>query len=186
MLASLLNRLFDRDATARGELARYHGRVIRLEFPVIAATLTIDEHWRWQKSTADAEATLTLPLAFFITFAFDRTAAQKQLKLAGDADLAAGIGRVLGHVRWDAAEELSQFVGDVAANRLVWLAGKVGGIPGAIGSRMFVHLIEYWRDEAPLLANKPDVQAFLHDVDALRDDVARLEKRIERLNHKSF
>ncbi|KAF0813994.1 hypothetical protein IGB42_01673 [Andreprevotia sp. IGB-42] len=187
MLVRLLNHLFDADAAARSELAGYRGRTLRLVFPALAATLTIGDDGRWQAAAADvvSEATLTLPLAFFMTFAFDRVAAQKQLQITGDAELAAGIGRVLGQVRWDAAEELSQLVGDVAAQRLVWLAGKVGGIPAAIGSRMLVHLVEYWRDEAPLLANKADVERYCAGVDTLRDDLARLEQRLALLTQKT-
>jgi ubiquinone biosynthesis protein UbiJ len=39
----------------------------------------------------------------------------------------------------------------------------------------------YWTEEQPLVAAKPDVERFVREVDTLRDDVARLEKRIEQL-----
>ncbi|GLS03619.1 hypothetical protein GCM10007860_07640 [Chitiniphilus shinanonensis] len=191
ILSRLLNRLLAHDAAASAELARHAGRTVRLEFPVIADTLAITADGRFadpDRGPADrgpAEATLRLPLAFFVAFAFDRTAAQQRLALEGDAELAAGVGRVLGGIRWDLADELSQLVGDVAAHRVVWLAGKVGGVPGAIGSRMALHLIEYWRDEASLLADKDAVARFCGDVDTLRDDVARLDKRLQQLLKKS-
>jgi ubiquinone biosynthesis protein UbiJ len=38
----------------------------------------------------------------------------------------------------------------------------------------------YWTEERPLVAAKQDVERFVRDVDGLRDDVARLEKRIEQ------
>ncbi|TJZ73025.1 ubiquinone biosynthesis accessory factor UbiJ [Chitiniphilus eburneus] len=185
ILSRLLNRLLAHDAAATAELGRYAGRTVRLVFPVISDTLTISAEGRFADHDQPAEATLRLPLAFFIAFMFDRTAAQQRLALEGDAELAAGVGRVLGGIRWDLADELSQLVGDVAANRLVWLAGKVGGVPGAIGSRMALHLIEYWRDEASLLADKDAVARFCGEVDTLRDDVARLDKRLQQLLKKS-
>ncbi|WP_255992333.1 ubiquinone biosynthesis accessory factor UbiJ [Chitinolyticbacter albus] len=185
MLAGLVNRLLVRDAAAGAQLARHAGRVLRLEFPVIAGTLGITADGRFEKSVAEPEATLSLPLAFFIAFVFDRASAQRQLHLAGDAELAMAVGRVLSELRWDVAEELSSFVGDIAAQRIIKLAGRFGGIPGAIGARMVAHLIEYWRDEVPLLANKADVARYCGDVDGLRDDVARLAKRIELLTKKS-
>ncbi|BCL77267.1 hypothetical protein JHS3_30030 [Jeongeupia sp. HS-3] len=183
MLAGLLNRLFDHDAAARAELARFDGRVIRLVFPVMSATLAI-EAGRFVARDAEPEATLALGLRFFMTLPFDRTGAQRQLLLVGDQHLAAGVGRTLGLVRWETAESLSTLVGDVAAHRVVWLAGKVGGIPGAIGARMAAHLIEYWRDEAPLLAHKHDAGRHFGGVDVLRDDVERLNKRLELLEKK--
>ncbi|WP_148716965.1 ubiquinone biosynthesis accessory factor UbiJ [Chitinolyticbacter meiyuanensis] len=184
MLAGLVNRLLAHDAAAGAELARHAGRVLRLEFPVIAGTLAITADGRFEKSTAESEATLSLPLAFFIAFVFDHASAQRQLHLSGDAELAMAVGRVLGELRWDVAEELSSFVGDIAAQRIIKLAGRFGGIPGAIGARMFSHLVEYWRDEAPLLANKMDVARYCGEVDVLRDDVARLAKRIDLLTKK--
>jgi ubiquinone biosynthesis protein UbiJ len=44
-------------------------------------------------------------------------------------------------------------------------------------------LTEYWQEENPLIAKKRHVVAFVKDVDQLRDDVERLEKRIEKLKH---
>ena len=43
---------------------------------------------------------------------------------------------------------------------------------------------EYWIEEQPLLARPADVRQFLTDADQLRDDLARLEKRIEILTRK--
>ena len=39
---------------------------------------------------------------------------------------------------------------------------------------------EYWTEEQPLIAGARDIEAFNRAVDQLRDDAARLEKRIER------
>ena len=41
---------------------------------------------------------------------------------------------------------------------------------------------EYWTEERPLLAKPQQVSAFMQQVDTLRDDVARLEQRIKRLD----
>jgi ubiquinone biosynthesis protein UbiJ len=43
-------------------------------------------------------------------------------------------------------------------------------------------LAEYWTEERPLLARRQHVSAFMQQVDILRDDVARLEQRINRLS----
>jgi ubiquinone biosynthesis protein UbiJ len=43
---------------------------------------------------------------------------------------------------------------------------------------------EYWTEEQPLIAAARDLEAFARAVDELRDDAARLEKRIERLAQK--
>jgi len=40
---------------------------------------------------------------------------------------------------------------------------------------------EYWTEERPLLAKPQHVTTFIQQVNTLRDDVARLEIRINRL-----
>jgi len=39
----------------------------------------------------------------------------------------------------------------------------------------------YWTEEDPLIASAPEVMEFNRDVDELRDDVARLEKRLDKI-----
>ncbi|WP_043648036.1 ubiquinone biosynthesis accessory factor UbiJ [Chitinilyticum litopenaei] len=184
ILAVALNRLLAHAPERRAELASLAGRTVKIAVPLGAAVLVVTQDGRLAHSKAEPEAELTLPLPFFYTRLANRQAAAGQVQLSGDAELGAALGNVLGKLRWDAAEELSQLVGDVAARRIVWLAGKVGGIPGAIGSRLMIALVEYLRDEAPLLAARPDVRQAHDDIDTLRDDLARLEKRLQRLeNH---
>ena len=46
-------------------------------------------------------------------------------------------------------------------------------------------LAEYWTEEQPLIASAHALAQFNRDVDLLRDDVARLEKRIEQFTARS-
>ena len=41
---------------------------------------------------------------------------------------------------------------------------------------------EYWTEERPLIAKRAHVEQFAHEVDQLRGDVERLEKRLEKLS----
>ncbi|AZN36906.1 ubiquinone biosynthesis accessory factor UbiJ [Iodobacter ciconiae] len=180
LLAAVLNRLLAQDAAAKAELAQFAGRTIKISLPLVSATLVLMPDGCLAESLAEeAEATLDLPPSFFTRRMQDKTAAARHVRLSGDGELGSRIGHVLSGLRWDAAEELSKLIGDVATQRLVSIAGKVGGVPGAIGSRLVLNLAEYWRDEAPLLAHKRDVNQFCNDVDELRDALARLEKRLQ-------
>jgi ubiquinone biosynthesis protein UbiJ len=44
---------------------------------------------------------------------------------------------------------------------------------------------EYLTEEQPWLANRPQAEQFYREVDALRDDAARLEARLKRLEQES-
>ena len=65
----------------------------------------------------------------------------------------------------------------LAAALLAWQAKTA--------SNLAQSLAEYWSEERPLVASREAVRGFIQAVDALRDDVERLEKRIERLPRAS-
>ncbi len=181
ILAATLNRLLGHSPDAAVALARWSGRNVRIETPLNSATLVLTEDGRLGKTEAEPEATLILPLSFFIVRTHNPAAAARQIELSGDSELGVHVGHALAMLRWDAAEDLSALVGDVVAHRMVRLAGLVGGIPGALGGRMLVAYAEYLRDEDAMLPKAEQVERWQSEVDALRDDLARLEKRIQRL-----
>jgi ubiquinone biosynthesis protein UbiJ len=49
------------------------------------------------------------------------------------------------------------------------------------GENLVRSLSEYWTDERPAVAAANDLSRFAADVDLLRDDLSRLEKRIAQL-----
>lgn len=181
MLAAVLNRLLAHSPTALSELAAFAGRTVRIETPLKNETLVMMSDGRLAHSEAQAEATLILSLSFFIVRTHDPVAAAQQIELTGDHVLAGRVGRALSLLRWDAAEELSELVGDVLANRLIKLAGVFGGIPGAIGGRLMKSYAEYLRDEDGMLANPVDVGLWANEVNALGRRLSTLEARLQQL-----
>lgn len=61
------------------------------------------------------------------------------------------------------------------------LARGLFGFKGQLAFRLADGWIEHLREEAPLLASRHLVQRFVAEVDHLRDDAGRLDKRLERL-----
>lgn len=181
ILAATLNRLLNHSPEAAMELARWSGRNVRIETPLLSSTLVLTDDGRLGKTGAEPETTLILPLSFFIVRTHNPAAAARQIELSGDVELGGHVGHALAMLRWDAAEDLSALVGDVVAHRMVKFAGLVGGLPGALGGRLLAVYAEHWRDEARVLPDAAEVEHWQNEVDALRDDLARLEKRIQRL-----
>ena len=78
---------------------------------------------------------------------------------------------------------------DAFSGKNVLITGSSYGIGAATGLgrwqrdtvRSFTQaMAAYWTDEQPLVAAKANVERFVREVDSLRDDVARLEKRFEQ------
>jgi ubiquinone biosynthesis protein UbiJ len=107
--------------------------------------------------------------------------AWKEVAVAGDTEFAATVHQLARQLRWDAEEDLSRVFGDIAAHRMA----ETGRALQRWGERSLENtarsFAEYWTEEQPLIASAHAVKEFVRDVDVLRDDVARLEKRLELL-----
>ena len=108
-------------------------------------------------------------------------AARSQIQIEGPADLASTVDYLFRNLAWDVEEDLSAVFGDVVAHRLASGGKAFAAWQREAALRLAENLVEYWTEEQPLLARPADVESFLRDVDALGDEVARLEKRVERL-----
>ena len=107
--------------------------------------------------------------------------AWQKVTVGGDGALAREVLYIAQNLKWDVEEDLSRVIGDVAAHRLAAAAGELRRWQRD-STRSFTRaMAAYWTEEQPLVAAKPDVERFVREVETLRDDVARLEKRIEQL-----
>ena len=103
------------------------------------------------------------------------------LELTGDPVLADDFQRLLTYARPDVEEELSGFVGDMAAHRIGELARGVSDWGREARTTMGENIREYLQEESRDLPSRYEVDRFAANVSALRDDVDRLEARIKRL-----
>jgi ubiquinone biosynthesis protein UbiJ len=177
---SLLNRMLLRESWACERLAPFAGRVARFEALPFALSLKIDEGGRF----ADAErgepvVTVGLDLASLPLALGDPQAPLRNVSLKGDADFAQALAFVLQNLRPEPEEELSRFVGDVVAQRIVGLMRLSASYWRQLAERMLDSGAHYVVSENPMVAGRDEVEEFNAAVARLRDDVARLEKRVE-------
>ena len=103
------------------------------------------------------------------------------IELTGDAHIADDFSRLLALAKPDIEEELSGVVGDVAANRLGEIARGVTNWSREARTTMGANIREYLQEERRDVPSRYEAEKFADKVDRLRDDVARLEARINRL-----
>ena len=132
---------------------------------------------------AGIEPTLTiaLPPRSLLDAARGDEAALKNVDVRGDAELAQMVLFLVGHLRWDAEEDLSRVIGDIAAHRLMSDAKALLAWERDARSRLAQSAGDYLTAEAGVLAAAGRIEDFAGGVDRLRDDTARLEKRLARL-----
>jgi len=176
----VLNRMLGREAWARERLAPFAGRAARFEAMPFGLSLKVDEAGRLADAGGSEPAVVVgLDLASLPLALANPQAALRNISLKGDADFAQALGFVLQNLRPEPEEELSRFVGDVAAQRIVGLLRMSASHWRQLADRMLESGAHYFVTENPMLVGRSDVDEFNAAVVGLRDDIARLEKRVE-------
>ena len=106
------------------------------------------------------------------------------LDLSGDAETAHDFQRLLDLAKPDFEEELSGVVGDIAAHRLGSFARSLAQWGREARSTMGANIREYLQEESRETPSRYEVDRFAKDVSTLRDDVERIEARLNLLTSK--
>jgi ubiquinone biosynthesis protein UbiJ len=178
-----LNHLLEQETWAQDKLRNHAGKSALIQVGPFDVHLLATASGRVEPAGADAAPELEVrldPGSLMAAWRGD-DAALKGAEIHGDADFAADVMFLAKNLRWDAEEDLSKLVGDIAAHRLMTETQKFFSWERDARARLAVSLGEYLTDESEVLAAAALVEQFVADVDRLRDDAARLEKRLQRL-----
>jgi ubiquinone biosynthesis protein UbiJ len=183
-----LNHLLNAEEWARDRLKPYAGQCVEFRSPPLPALrLDILDTGLLRKAAEDAAPNLVVTIGPGALPAFLRgeDALLREIGIEGNADLAGTVQYLFRHLRWDVAEDLSKVFGDALAERMVSEGKRFAAWNREAADKLAQNFAEYWTEELPLLARPAEVRQFLADADQLRDDLARLEKRVERLSGKA-
>ena len=76
---------------------------------------------------------------------------------------------------------IGKLTGDIAAHKIGEITRKTLSEAKKQSINLAEMLSEYWQEEQPLLAKKRHVEQFYTQVDTIKSDVARFEKRLNKL-----
>lgn len=179
----LLQHLIAQNTWACSMLQPFAGKSVRITIAPVHSTLVIleDGSLAMAGETNVPDASIHIAPSLLPRLIAKDEAAKLQIEVTGDTHLATALAKVLSHLHWDYEDDLSKLVGDVPANKIGSFArNSVQSLKGA-GINFASMLSEYWQEEKPMLAKKRHVDQFNHDVDHLRSDVERFEKRLQKL-----
>ena len=178
-----VNHVLRTSPLARERLARHAGRTVAVRIGPLAPAFTIQTTGEVTPALPDAPRDLDVRISPFLLprLLAREEAAWRDVEMTGDRDLADEVTFIARNLSWDAEEDLSRVVGDVAAHRIASAARSLDAWTRDAAMRTAQGAAEYWTEESPLVASRVKVEGFVHDVADLRDAVERLEKRIQRL-----
>ena len=103
------------------------------------------------------------------------------VELHGDARIAQSLERLLRYAKPDIEEELSVLLGDTAARNIGEFARRARKWGEDARETMQQNIREYLQEESRAVPSRQEIDDFRNNVHALRDDVARIEARLNRL-----
>ena len=188
-LETAFNALIDMDPEAKRRLLAMQGKVIRIRLKEIDLSLTlipgndgvmIYPHYEGEPDTEIVGSPVGL-----LNLGLGNKGAlfQGEVVINGDVQLGQQLNRMLDQLNIDWEEQLSRLTGDALAHHLGRVArGTLAWGSQALGG-LAANITEYLQQESRDLPTRDEITPFLQQVDGLRDDVARLEARIKRIQH---
>ena len=187
-----VNHLLGQSSWARKRLAPFAGRIAQIKMPPFEAAFVVladgllglpevTEEGDEVRDELSSEVCISLPATTPLLMLQGTDAVMRAARLEGSAEFAEALGFVIRNLSWDVEEDLSRFVGDIAAHRFVDGAKQFAGWQKQAAQNFAGNVVEYLTEEQPVIARRVAIADFSSDIDRLRDDVARLEKRLQRL-----
>jgi len=182
---SALNHVLRQQEWARDRLRAHPGRTVRM---IVASPLgpvstdaRIADDGTLAAATVDAPTvTLTLTPSIDALFGALRDGPRGltgALKVDGDVMLAAAVGEIAQHLRWDVEEDLSRVVGDRVAHRLGAAARGGARRVDDLRGRVETSLRQFLVEEDRQLVGREEMASLTDAIRSLESVVARLEAR---------
>jgi ubiquinone biosynthesis protein UbiJ len=188
-IENVLNRGLPRSPRAQQLCAELTGRSVAVEIREITRLLlqSTGVSLRISRGDAGADAEIVGGPFGLLALGGERPEAVVQrgdVEIRGDAELAQKFRELILLLRPDPEEELSLVVGDVPAHQIGRFARMARGWTHRAASTTVQNIAEYLGHERQHLVPRNEGEQFLRGVDAVREDVDRLEARIALLAEK--
>jgi ubiquinone biosynthesis protein UbiJ len=182
----ILNRFLQLDPEAVRYLTPLSGKVVKLELNGLG------QYWLFKSDaiylTKDYNGLVDLVLSGSV-FDFMRLAFMKKeaaltaipIHVSGDMAFAKQFKALFSNLEIDWEEQLSRVVGDTIAYPTAQFLKMLSQWARESVENFSQNMTEYVQAEIDCLVPEEEVQIFFSEVDDLRDDLARLQARIERL-----
>lgn len=184
IIANLVNRGLPRSPRAQQLCAQLEGRSLAIQIGELARIHVASNGATLQITTGEREADATLaggPLSLLaLAGAAPEGVVQRgAVTICGDAQLAQQFRELAQLLRPDLEDDLSYVLGDVPAHQLGRLARLGAGWTRKAATTTLTNLAEYLGHERQDLVPRNEGEQFLHGVDRVREDLERLEARLE-------
>lgn len=189
VLEQAVNRYIALDPAGADGFSALAGRIVAIEVQGFGTRVTIIPNARGLQlfGAYDAEPDCLIrgtPLGLARLGMAERKETQLisgEVDITGDTALAQAFNAALARLEIDWEEQLARALGDPFAHRVGNQVKAAGQWSQRTSESLTANIKAYLQEERRLVPARAEVDAFLNQVDTLRDDVERLAARVERL-----
>ncbi|MCB1893731.1 MAG: hypothetical protein H6945_18160 [Zoogloeaceae bacterium] len=180
---ALLNHLLDDAPWARARLARHAGNRARIVAGGVRLNLSIAADGLLAECLSEEapQVVIEMPAPTPVAVANGVDGLMRAARIDGEVELADTLGFVFRNLRWDIEGDLANVVGDIAAHRI----HRSGMATLQAGQRALgaaeANLREFVGEDTTPLVPARRLAERSHGLRQIRDALARVEKRVERL-----
>lgn len=188
-IEKILNHYLKLDPETKTRLAVLDKKVILLQLEPIALKIywlfTPDSVFLVNAYEGPVDVTLKGSILDFLRFGVNmndqHAAFTGNISTTGNLDTAQDFKELFANLEIDWEEQLSHVTGDVVAHQIGNVFRAIKNWAQQSRNTLQRDITEYIQEEARWLPPREELQHFFMDVDKLRDDVERLELRINKL-----
>jgi ubiquinone biosynthesis protein UbiJ len=187
---ALLNRSIDSSAQASSAARRLQGTSLQIDIEGITRIRASTHRGRLALLAGDDSAADAVisgspgALLQLLKGGANRQSGSRAAQIRGDAEIANRYRELFMLARPDPEEELSRWIGDLAARRVSLLAARALSRARQARRTAGENIAEYLQEEGRDLVNRTELEEFLRGVDALRETADRIEARLGRLEQR--
>lgn len=179
LILGALNHLLGQAEWARRQLQSFAGRQARFDMPPWQLAFSVNGEGLFEPvGEGEIDVTVALPAETPLLALQGIDRAMAGAHVTGNAEFATALSFVLKNLRWDAEEDLSKLVGDIAAHRVVDGASRLLSWQREAMRNVVENIAEYLGEESALLVPVRELARF-------REDLADLNNRIEKLEART-
>jgi ubiquinone biosynthesis protein UbiJ len=182
LILGALNHLLGHAGWAHQQLSAFAGRQARFDMPPWQLAFAVSGDGLFEPvGEGDIDVTVTLPADTPLIALQGIDRAMAGAHVTGNAEFATALSFVLKNLRWDAEEDLSRVVGDVAAHRVVDGATRLLSWQREAARNLVENLAEYLGEESALLVPTRELARFRDDLADFNNRIDKLEARVKTL-----
>lgn len=186
LIVKAVNHILAREPWAKLRLAAFSGQIAQISAPPAEFLFLVaaDGSLSALPSHGDSLPSVSIALPQDIlqkSISGQFAAVLSSARITGSADFAEALSFVFKNLHWDIEADLASIVGDIPAWRGMQAVRHGLAWQKASTSNVLDNMREYLVDESSLILAQHEIIDFSRSVANLRDDLARLEKRLAKL-----